>query len=290
MKGMNMYKCHICQICNGYGCQGELPGMGGVFNSANFIANYQAWKKYYLPDADSSDIPLIRLAPITGAVENVGYHDETPFYDDLIKGASQAGFLLSIGDGYPDAKLQGGIAALKAHGQTAAVFIKPYPNPRIFERIDWAHAVADIIGIDIDSYNIITMRNLVHLEQKNADTLKAIQHYAKKPFAIKGVFLPQDIELIKELRPDITVVSNHGGRIETRLGSTADFLAEYGETLKRYSGELWVDGGLRTRADIAAAHRLGASQVMIGRPCITALLQSGAEGLRQLYRALTGNR
>lgn len=127
MKGINMYKCHICQICNGYGCQGELPGMGGVFNSANFIANYQAWKKYYLPDADSSDIPLIRLAPITGAVENVGYHDETPFYDDLIKGASQAGFLLSIGDGYPDAKLQGGIAALKAHGQTAAVFIKPFP-------------------------------------------------------------------------------------------------------------------------------------------------------------------
>lgn len=284
---MSMYKCHFCAECDGYGCRGELPGMGGVFESANFIDNCAAWKKYWPDENGISDLPLLRLAPITGAVENVGYECEDGFYFDLIKAAADAGFLLSIGDGYPDAKIQGGIAALHTYNKKAAVFIKPYPNTRIFERIDWARSYAEIIGIDIDSYNIVTMRNLVQLEQKNAHSLKDIRQYGQKPFAIKGVFLPEDIELVKEVQPDIVVVSNHGGRIETRRGNTADFLAEYGKVLAKHSGEVWVDGGLRTRNDLVAAKRLGAVQVMIGRPCITALLQKGAAGLDELYRQLT---
>jgi len=261
--------------------------MGGVFESANFIENCTAWKKHHIGSTERCELPPIRLAPITGGVENVGYEDEDTFYFDLIEAAAEAGFLLSIGDGCPDGKIRGGLAALQRYGKTGAVFIKPYPNARIFERIDWVRNSAELIGVDIDSYNIITMRNLVQLEQKDAYSLKEIRRYAQKPFAVKGIFLPENVELVKELRPDITVISNHGGRIETRRGSTADFLAEYGGILRRYSGEVWVDGGLRSRADIAAAKRLGAAQVMIGRPCITALLQNGAHGMRELYRRLT---
>ena len=278
---MSGYKCHFCAECDGHGCLGELPGMGGVFESANFIANCAAWKKYYADVPHDYELPLIRLAPITGGVENVGYDDEAAFYFDLIEACSQAGFLLSIGDGYPDVKIQGGLAALQRYGKTGAVFIKPYPNPRIFERIDWVRESAELIGVDIDSYNIVTMRNLVHLEQKDAYSLKEIRRYAK------GIFLPENVELVKELRPDIAVISNHGGRIETRRGSTADFLAEYGNTLRKFTGEIWVDGGLRSREDIAAAKQLGATQVMIGRPCITALLSNGAIGMQELYRRLT---
>ncbi|UTC43322.1 alpha-hydroxy-acid oxidizing protein [Treponema sp. OMZ 857] len=284
---MSGYKCHFCAECDGYGCLGELPGMGGVFQSANFISNCSAWRKYYSDTLCDDVLPPIRLAPITGGVENVGYEDEAAFYFDLIEACAEAGFLLSIGDGYPDAKIQGGLAALRRYGKTGAVFIKPYPNSRIFERIDWVRGSADLIGIDIDSYNIVTMRNLVQLEQKDAQSLKEIQRYAQKPFAIKGIFLPENVELVKELRPDVAVISNHGGRIETRRGSTADFLAEYGSTLRKFAGEVWVDGGLRSRADIAAAKRLGAAQVMIGRPCITALLKDRSEGVRELYRRLT---
>ena len=284
---MSGYKCYFCTKCDGYGCIGELPGMGGVFSSVNFIGNCAAWKKYYTEETETAPLPPIRLAPITGGVENVGYNDEAAFYFDLIKGASEAGFLLSIGDGYPDSKIQGGLAALQQYEKSGAVFIKPYPNARIFERIDWVRSNAELIGIDIDSYNIVTMRNLVQLEHKSAQTLKAIQHYAKMPFAIKGIFLPEDVELVKELHPDIAVISNHGGRIETRRGNTADFLAEYGSVLQNHAGEVWVDGGLRRRADIAAAKRLGAAQVMIGRPCITALLRDGSNGMQQLYRRLT---
>lgn len=284
---MSGYKCHFCAECDGHGCLGELPGMGGVFESANFIDNCAAWKKYRTDTIRDDELPPIRLAPITGGVENVGYNDEAAFYFDLIEACAEAGFLLSIGDGCPDTKIQGGLAALQRYKKTGAVFIKPYPNARIFERIDWVRSSADLIGIDIDSYNIVTMRNLVQLEQKDAHSLKELQRYAKMPFAIKGIFLPENVELVKELRPDVAVISNHGGRIETRRGSTADFLAEYGDTLRKFAGEVWVDGGLRSRTDIAAAKQLGAAQVMIGRPCITALLSGGVTGVRELYRRLT---
>lgn len=285
---MSMYKCHFCDECDGFGCRGELPGMGGVFESANFIDNCSAWKKYRSGGSDGESLPAVRLAPITGAVENVGYECEDGFYFDLIQAAAEAGFLLSIGDGYPDAKIKGGIAALHQYGKQAAVFIKPYPDARIFERIEWSRSAAEIIGIDIDAYNIVTMRNLVKLEQKTAESLKEIRRRAQKPFAIKGIFSLDDIELVKAVHPDISVISNHGGRIETRRGNTADFLAEYGNILAKHSGELWIDGGLRTCADLAAAKRLGAAEVMIGRPCITALLQKGSAGVCELYRNLTG--
>ena len=39
------YKCHFCAACEGKGCVGEMPGMGGAFNSANLIENVAGWKK-----------------------------------------------------------------------------------------------------------------------------------------------------------------------------------------------------------------------------------------------------
>lgn len=85
--------------------------------------------------------------------------------------------------------------------------------------------------------------------------------------------------MVTELKPDIVVVSNHGGRIETRKGSTAEFLQEYGNTLKSHCNELWVDSGIRTFRDLLVAAKLGATQVMIGRPIVTALCKDGVKGV-----------
>ncbi len=284
------YKCHFCKTCDGRGCINELPGMGGVFNNKNFIANCTDWKKYHKNNSEKDNslknnpnrdyppkkIPKIRLAPMTGAVQNIGYTEEEPFYLELINFAIKENILLSIGDGYPDEKLKFGIEALKTVNKKGGVFLKPYPQDKLFERIDRSKPVAEFIGVDIDSYNIVTMRNLVSLERKTAKDLKVLREYAKLPIAVKGVFTQADIEMVKELKPDITIISNHGGRIETELGSTADFAAKYASTIAKYSGEVWIDGGLRNRDDILAAGLLGASEVLIGRPCITALL-SGRE-------------
>lgn len=231
-------------------------------------------------------LPPVRLAPITGGVENVGYSEERSFYFDLIFAAAAAGVPLSIGDGCPDEKLQDGIDAVAAAarafpGKKAAVFIKPYPNDRILERMEWSSGIAECIGVDIDSYNIVTMRNKVQLEKKTTSLLRELKTAAAVPFAVKGVFTPEDIAVMEELKPDIIVVSNHGGRIETRRGSTAGFLMEYGRRLASVCGELWVDGGIRCRDDVRIAGMLGASQVMVGRPFISALCRGGIKEVIQ---------
>ena len=114
------------------------------------------------------------------------------------------------------------------------------------------------------------MRNLVHLERKTADQLEEFRAHTKLPFVIKGVFTDEDIALVREVRPDVVYISNHGGRVETRIGSTAQFLAEHAEELKNYSSKIWVDGGIRTREDIQTALYYGADQVIMARPLIRA--------------------
>lgn len=273
-------KCHFCDICDGHGCISELPGMGGVYENANFIENCAAWKTFSLPDSGGI-VPRLRLAPITGAIQNVGYPDERQFYHDLVQASIDAGLALSIGDGYPDEKLRYGIEALETAGVTGAVFIKPYENSRILERIEWARRVTEIVGVDIDSYAILTMRNLVNLQMKTAAHLREVKQAARAPFAIKGVFKREDMELVRELKPDVVVVSNHGGRVETERGSTASFLAAHGKELATLCGELWVDGGIRNLQDLRVAGYLGAKTCMIARPVITALLAGGVSGVRQ---------
>lgn len=269
--------------------------MGGPNNSQNFLLNCEGWKKIRGQSADEScvtekaSLPRIRLAPITGGVENIGYGDEKQFYFDMINACTQNNILLSIGDGTPDYKLQFGLEALKTYGKKAAVFIKPYPQKKYFERIEWALPCAEIIGVDIDSYNIVTMRNLVNLEKKTSEQLLEIKnHLASKniPFAIKGVFTPADIEMIKEVKPDIIYISNHGGRVDQIKGSTAEFLRDNHEVLLANCKELWVDGGIRTKDDMLTASYFGASTVLLGRPLISALCKDKADGIKSLIEKL----
>jgi len=280
------YKCHFCDECDGHGCVGELPGMGGAYENENFISNCADWADFPPSPAADVDLPAIRLAPLTGAVQNVGYAEERAFYHDLVDAALRAGLRLAIGDGAPDEKLRFGIEALEDRGARGAVFIKPYPNARILERVEWARPVAEIVGVDIDSYAILTMRNQVNLQMKSGADLLEIKRHAAVPFAIKGVFRAEDLDLVREVKPDVVVVSNHGGRVENGKGSTARFLARYGKELRSHCGELWVDGGLRRRHDLETAAALGVSEVMVGRPFITALLRDGKPGVANALEAL----
>lgn len=268
--------------------------MGGVKQNENFILNCSGWEVVrnnniekitrYLDQPAEWRIPAISIAPMTGAMENIGFAREGDFYDTIIQAMHRVGVGLCIGDGYPDEKLKFGIEALEkikieAPEARTSVFIKPYSNEKIIERFEWASGCVKVTGIDIDSYNIVTMRNLVKLEKKSAAQLIEIKNHVKMPFAIKGIFSLEDIELIKEVKPDIAYISNHGGRIDTRRGSTAEFFAEYGDEIKKYCGELWIDGGIRTPRDVATAMALGADCVLVGRPFASALCHGGADEL-----------
>ena len=309
-------KCHRCAVCDGYGCPGMLPGLGGVFEGKNFQLNYEGWRELYAAaeaaghGEEIRSIPVppstVRCGPVTGAVENIGYTKEADFYLPYLRNAAEAGFGLCVGDGCPDEKLQLGVAAVQAlnneRGESilrgasydaelsqnsvtmrAAFFLKPYPQEKLFERAEWVRAYASHIGIDIDSYNIVTMRNLVNLERKTASQLQEFREHTKLPFVIKGVFTSDDLTLVSLVRPDVVYISNHGGRVETRIGSTAQFLAEHGKELKKYCKEIWVDGGIRTKLDIQTALYYGANQVIAARPLIRATFDDHyAETVREL--------
>lgn len=292
--GGNNFKCSFCKVCNGKTCIAQLPGMGGVRNNENFILNCSDWEtvrkknlkriKKFLDLPPEFRIPSISIAPMTGAVENIGFERESDFYDAIIQAVHKVGVGLCIGDGCPDEKLKFGIEALQkikadSPGAKTSVFIKPYSNERILERFEWARDCVKIAGIDIDSYNIVTMRNKVQLEKKSAGQLLEIKKRIRIPFAIKGIFTKDDVRLVREVMPDIAYISNHGGRIETRKGSTANFLAKYGDEIKKYCGELWVDGGIRSPKNVATAQALGADCVLVGRPFASALCHGGAEEL-----------
>lgn len=298
---MGELKCHRCAVCDGYGCPGMLPGLGGVFEGKNFQLNCEGWHELFdvalargLGDeicAISVCPQQLRCGPVTGAVENIGYAREADFYLPYLSNAAKAGFGLCVGDGCPDEKLKLGVAAVKELNHTvvavpelvegdettaesttvkAAFFLKPYPQEKLFERIEWIRPYASHIGIDIDSYNIVTMRNLVNLERKTAAQLEDFRNHTKLPFVIKGVFTEDDLALVREVQPDVVYISNHGGRVETRIGSTAQFLAEKASELKKYCKEIWVDGGIRTKQDVQTALYYGADQVIAARPLIRA--------------------
>ena len=290
---MSNFKCNFCPVCDGCGCISQMPGMGGPMESRNFMLNCAAWKS--LPHLEDAPFPEIRLAPMTGGVENVGYDDERDFYFDLINACHKAGVKLSLGDGCPDTKLQYGIEAVENVQSTdsnarATVFIKPYPDEKILERFEKSVHVADGLGIDIDSYNIITMRQKVHLEKKTPAQLKKLMDWAHSkglPFLIKGVFTKESLDLIKEVKPDVASISNHGGRVETRIGSTAEFLHENRSILAENSGAIWVDGGIRNYSDAIAASSCGASTVMIGRPFASAICRDKENGVKEFLKNLS---
>ncbi|MGI5115766.1 alpha-hydroxy-acid oxidizing protein [Treponema sp. SP13] len=298
------FKCAVCAVCDGRGCIGQVPGMGGVNNNKNFKLNFEGWKTLWQQAASAGtldailstpiDARAVRVGPVTGAVQNIGFEKEEYFYLPYFSAARNAGIGLCVGDGYPDYKLHYGLDAVRKLQKVepelkAAVFLKPYPNEKLFERIAAAEGVAEIIGNDIDSYNIATMRDLVHLEKKTPEQIAEIRKRVGVPYAIKGIFCKEDVELVKAVKPDIAFVSNHGGRIDTREGSTAEFLAAYGAELKKYCGSLWVDGGVRTRHDIQTALFYGAAQVIIARPFIAALVSDGIGGMvKKIDEIITG--
>ena len=224
---------------------------------------------------------------MTGAVENIGFPDEKDYYFQIFSAVHKCGVGLCAGDGFPDEKIKFGLAAVQNIQKTdinakATFFIKPFKNQKILEHINLVLPYADAIGIDIDSHNIATMQNLVSLEKKSADQLLQIREFLKSknlPFILKGVFTQEDIQLVKEVKPDIAYISNHGGRIQTRIGSTAEFLQNNCEELKQYSPRVWVDGGIRTSLDVATAMAFGADKVLIGRPFISAFCKEGEKGI-----------
>ncbi len=276
--------CRGCPKCNGRACLGEVPGMGGRGEGTTFINNFQSWEKI---DIEEGDMPELGVAPMTGVDQNMGNpYPESIFHDYIVKGAKKAKILSCIGDGTPDFKLHDGIKALESNSVVGTAFIKPYPNSVILDRFELVKGVCDTIGVDIDSYRIPTMDGLVPLEKKNPEQLLDLKKSTNRRFILKGIESSEDLELIKAVKPDVVVVSNHGGRVFDGGEGIAYRLQTLYKDLKNYCDEVWVDGGLRSLSHLKKASTLGAKRVLIGRPFIQETILSKDEGISNWIKSL----
>jgi L-lactate dehydrogenase (cytochrome) len=102
---------------------------------------------------------------------------------------------------------------------------------------------------------------------------------------IKGVMSAADARSAAAAGADGVIVSNHGGRQLDGVASSITRLPEVAAAVGDRM-EVWMDGGVRSGADVVKALALGARGVLIGRPWLWAVAARGEQGLTDYLRVL----
>jgi hypothetical protein len=105
------------------------------------------------------------------------------------------------------------------------------------------------------------------------------------PLVVKGVMRVDDAKDIASTGVDAIAVSNHGGRQLDRSVTPLALLPDVVEAVGD-SVEVYLDGGVRCGADVAAAVALGARAAFVARPYLYALMAGGETGVDVLLRLL----
>jgi len=105
------------------------------------------------------------------------------------------------------------------------------------------------------------------------------------PIVVKGVQRVDDAVEVVSAGADAVAVSNHGGRQLDRAVSPLELLPSVVDAVGG-SAEVYVDGGVRSGADVAAAVAFGARAVFVARPYLYALMAGGEAGVDHLAQLL----
>ncbi|MFG2073013.1 alpha-hydroxy acid oxidase [Nonomuraea maritima] len=102
---------------------------------------------------------------------------------------------------------------------------------------------------------------------------------------VKGVQRVDDAQQLAAVGVDGIVVSNHGGRQLDRAVTPLELLPHVVEAVGDRT-EVFMDGGVRTGADVAAAVALGARACFVGRVYLYGLMAGGEPGVRRVLELL----
>jgi L-lactate dehydrogenase (cytochrome) len=104
--------------------------------------------------------------------------------------------------------------------------------------------------------------------------------WGDKPLIIKGVHNYEDARRAEQEGAAAIVVSNHGGRQVDCTPGTLHMLQEIVPQLRAAGSQLevYLDGGIRTGADVIVARGCGAKAVLIGAPMAFSLGAGGPTG------------
>ena len=105
------------------------------------------------------------------------------------------------------------------------------------------------------------------------------------PIVVKGIQRVDDAVEVVAAGADAVAVSNHGGRQLDRAVTPLELLPSVVDSVSA-SAEVYVDGGVRSGADVAAAVAFGARAAFVGRPYLYALMAGGETGVNHLTKLL----
>jgi len=164
---------------------------------------------------------------------------------------------------------------------------KPYADSRrIIEKIAFAEDIGAVaVGIDIDFFYKGRMP-FGRMGPKTLNELKDIISTVNVPFVIKGVLSIEDAVKAREAGAKAIVVSNHGGSVLDHAAHPLQILPEIARTLEGEL-EILVDSGFRRGTDVLKGLALGAKGVLMGMNTLIGLAANGAEGVRDMFLAVT---
>ena len=118
------------------------------------------------------------------------------------------------------------------------------------------------------------------------DFIKWIKKKSKLPLIPKGILSRHDLKKCMDLKINNIWISNHGGRMFNSGISTSRFLIQNQDLIKKYNGNIVIDGGVRKGSDIIKLKCLGADFVGLGRPIMHGLIVSGYKGVYKVLEIL----
>ena len=298
--------CKACPVCNGRACGNSVPGPGCKYPGATAARNFDKWQEIFVnmdtlcPNFANPDTSFemfghkfaapIFAAPLGGLKLHYGdkYSDQE-YNSILVKAAAEYGVMALTGDGMDPEIMKSSVVDMVGVGGMGCPTIKPWNKEAVFEKLDALNENGIFAAaMDVDGAGLPFLKKYnPNAGSKTVAEMKEIIDYAKMPFIIKGIMTPAGALKAVEAGADAIVVSNHGGRVQGGVPSTAEVLPSIVKAVKGKT-VIIVDGGIRSGVDVFRALALGADAVLIGRPVLTAIYGAGAEGFRFYMDKIVG--
>ena len=289
--------CKACPVCDGRACGNAVPGPGCKAPDNVAARNYAKWQQICVNmDTLCPNRPIdttfrlfghdfkapVFIAPLGGLKLHYGdKHSDYSYNSVLVPAAAEYGVAALTGDGMDPEIMKSSVQDMIKVGGMGIPTIKPWNLEAVFEKLDILNANGIFAAaMDVDGAGLPFLKAYnPNAGSKSVAELRQITSYAKMPFIVKGIMTPKGAEKAIEGGAAAIVVSNHGGRVQGGVPSTAEVLPAIA---KAVDGEIpiFVDGGIRSGVDVFRALALGADAVLLGRPVVPFVYAAGAEGLR----------
>lgn len=291
--------CKACPECNGRACRNQIPGPGAKGVGDTAIRNYDKWKEIRI-EMDT----LVEKRPVDTSLELFGKRFAYPFfagpvgavnlhygdalndisYNDILVSACAAhGIAAFTGDGTNPEVMVAATAAVKKAGGLGIPTVKPWNIETVREKMALVKdANAFAVAMDVDAAGLPFLKNLTPpAGSKSVAELREIVEAAGVPFIVKGIMTVKGALKAQEAGAAAIVVSNHGGRVLDQCPATAEVLEDIVKAVRATGSDMkiFVDGGIRSGADVFKALALGADAVIIARPFVTAVYGGAQEGV-----------